>query len=690
MNFSAKARKAVASVLAVSTVMWAAALTVAPVSAAAHNDGCLVNVNGTVYLITGGMKRGFTSAEVFMSHGYNFGQVVAGNSDDAALPTGAIQIYADGTLVKGPNDPLVYLVVNGQKRGFTSGAVFTGLGYSFANIQWAPVNTFSDIPTGANINSTSETGLPHSGPGPRAVNCGSTPSTPSGPLQGGAGSVESYNLLSGLGNEEVGEDSGDVEVAGLEIEVDDGSDLEFTAVRLVFDEGTAASDFEDYADEVSVMMDGDEVARVDADEFNDDNDWTKTVSLDGAVIEAGETGELVVAVSGVSNLDSADVDDTWTLDFRQVRFVDADGATVSEDPTENAVTFSFTSFASSTDVELNITEGDEAINDAHVVDVHATDETEDVEILAFNMDVDGDSDVTLDAMPITVTVGGAQDNVDEMISSLTLMMDGDEIATASIGADCRTDADCAAVGASEDYLFDDLDLDLESGEEHEFVLLADIYGITDTGDVAAGDTILARLSETETDDTDFDAEDESGEQLADADIIGAVTAEASTVYDVAFDFELLDTAGSITTQGDAAAATPTDDIATFTIEFELTAFGGAVSIDKSCVEAQADAADQGTEFTITNGGSNTPTCSVSSTASTNSNDSDAWTIEEGETETFTLTVATSAVSADHFAKVYLTSINFDDDVTDTSPDLFYSAGLGEDNTSTPEVFINNN
>lgn len=64
--------------------------------------------------------------------------------------------YADGTLVKGPSDPLVYLVANGQKRGFVSGSVFTGLGFSFANIQSAPVNTFSDLPTGANLESATE------------------------------------------------------------------------------------------------------------------------------------------------------------------------------------------------------------------------------------------------------------------------------------------------------------------------------------------------------------------------------------------------------------------------------------------------------------------------------------------------------------------------------------------------------
>lgn len=158
MQLSEKARKALAAGLAVSTLVWSFAMVFAlPVAVAApHSNGCLVLSGGTVWLLENGTRRGFTSAEVFASHGYNFGQVVAANSEDAALPVGPIMTYADGTLVKGPSDPLVYLVANGQKRGFVSGSVFTGLGFSFANIQSAPVNTFSDLPTGANLESATE------------------------------------------------------------------------------------------------------------------------------------------------------------------------------------------------------------------------------------------------------------------------------------------------------------------------------------------------------------------------------------------------------------------------------------------------------------------------------------------------------------------------------------------------------
>jgi hypothetical protein len=155
MQLSSNARKAMAVGLTISTFVWSAMLVIVPAvsSAAVHSDGCLVLSGGAVWKIENGTRRGFTSSEVFASHGYNFSQVVTATSEDQALPVGPIIVYADGSLVKGPSDPLVYLVANGQKRGFVSGSVFTGLGFSFSNIVQAPANTFNDLPTGANMDS---------------------------------------------------------------------------------------------------------------------------------------------------------------------------------------------------------------------------------------------------------------------------------------------------------------------------------------------------------------------------------------------------------------------------------------------------------------------------------------------------------------------------------------------------------
>ena len=157
MNLSSSAKKGLAAGLAVSTLLWSVSLFALPafVFAAPHSDGCLINSSGTIYLVSGGQQRGFPTAEVFNSHGYNFSQVVAASSEDTQA-MGSVMVYADGTLVKGPSDPLVYLVANGQKRGFVSGSVYTGLGFNWANVVTAAVNTFADLPMGANLESATE------------------------------------------------------------------------------------------------------------------------------------------------------------------------------------------------------------------------------------------------------------------------------------------------------------------------------------------------------------------------------------------------------------------------------------------------------------------------------------------------------------------------------------------------------
>lgn len=123
-------------------------------SAAVHPSGTLVISNGTVYLIQNGMRVGFRNAAEYMSHGYNFNQVVQASSGDLALPLSSSVVKAlEGTLVLDSSDGVtVYMIgSNGTKRGFASSAVFTELGYNFANI---PSINLSDYPAGDPVNSS--------------------------------------------------------------------------------------------------------------------------------------------------------------------------------------------------------------------------------------------------------------------------------------------------------------------------------------------------------------------------------------------------------------------------------------------------------------------------------------------------------------------------------------------------------
>jgi hypothetical protein len=694
MNLSIKARKAVAAGLAASTVLMTASLGIAPAFAAPHSNGCLVLSGGTVWLITGGVRRGFTSAEVFMSHGYNFGQVIPANSDDVALSVGPIMIYADGTLVKGPVDPLVYLVVNGQKRGFTSGSVFTNLGFSFANIQWAPTNTFMDIPTGAHIDANTSYGsIPHSGPGMQTPTCsgGSTPS-PSGPLNGGTGDI-TVDLLSTYAGEEVGEDEDEVPVLGFEIEAGDDSDVEITSMKVELSQNTGADsdDITDYMSEVSIMMDGEVVGSADADDFNEESGlFTKTISLDGAIVRAEETEEFTVAISSLSNLDSGDIDsDQFNVGVSSIRFLDGDGVTstdaftldVEDGAADDTIEklFDFASFADATDVELavSLNTEDEDINLAHIIDVDDADETDDVELLSFVLEAEGDSDINVTEIPVLfTTVEATGDDPDDLLTGASLWLDGDEIASEGF---LTSDAN----GSTETITFEDLDIDIEAGEEVELMVKVDVQ---DTGSALDnGDTIMADLTATEVDL--IEAEDEAGEDVSTTDLTGTANGEASAVYDEGIAVEFV---GSSVEKTFTADATGEDDQGTFVIEFDITANDADMAIDKSSEVADANAAGQGVEFSVTCT-AGTPVLGsdlLESDTVESTDTSDIFVIEEGTTRSFTLTViyAADTTPTDGSCYVTLTTINWDNDLADTTPDNFYEFNLS--NFKTDALFLN--
>jgi len=479
---------------------------------------------------------------------------------------------------------------------------------------------------------------------------GSTPTTsPTGPLSGTVGTID-YALTSGLSNEEVGEDSNDVKVAGLELDLEDSdSDVSVTAIKLNFDVGTAGNDFEDYADEVSVWLGSTKVATVDADEFNDDNDFEKTVTLSNAVVRMGETKDLYVAVSGVSNLDTSDVSDTWTVDFTLVRFVDAQGATTSEDPTEAPVTFSFESFATANDIIMKITEGDEDINDAHVINVDATDDTDNVELLSFNIEADGDSDIVIDALPITITTVEATGNdPDDLISTVYLFAGNTEIGSENLST---VDAD----GGTEVVVFDDLDYTIDANEEIEFTIKAKLYSIADSLD--AGDTIQVTFGEVETDLATFEVEDESGEELVDTDKTGTVTGDAHAVYDVGFTLEYVSSSETKTVTSETATV---GDQGQFVIKYKITAFDGDIYIDNTCTEDN-DGGEVATttSYSITNNGSNTTSCVMTEAGTvTNADSANTFRIIEGSSREFTLTV-NGIATVDAFAAVSLEAIGWD-------------------------------
>ncbi|TSA45465.1 hypothetical protein D4R52_02410 [bacterium] len=148
-------KKVFAAGLAVTTALWAmGGLLVVPVQAdavTAHPAGTLVVSAGTVWKISdaGTGRQGIDSLAKFNSNFFSFSNVVPANSADLALSDQGLLPWGSGQLFN--SSGTVYLVSGGVKHGFTSAANFTGNGYKFSNVVAGDV---SGLTAGANVDST--------------------------------------------------------------------------------------------------------------------------------------------------------------------------------------------------------------------------------------------------------------------------------------------------------------------------------------------------------------------------------------------------------------------------------------------------------------------------------------------------------------------------------------------------------
>lgn len=104
----------------------------------------------SVYAIENGNKKLFTSGALFERLGYKWSDVVVVAAVELNwYPTSGNMIFSDGTLIRGTGTPTVYLISGGQKREITSATLLYKLGYNFTNVVEIPQESLSDYATGA-------------------------------------------------------------------------------------------------------------------------------------------------------------------------------------------------------------------------------------------------------------------------------------------------------------------------------------------------------------------------------------------------------------------------------------------------------------------------------------------------------------------------------------------------------------
>ncbi len=107
-----------------------------------------------------GQRQGITSPGILNSCGFDFGDATTATAYYDELPSGALLLPCDGALVKSPEDQTVYLISAGQRRAFTSSNVFTGLGFKFSSVLVVTNPELQALVKSTDLSSTDEAHLP--------------------------------------------------------------------------------------------------------------------------------------------------------------------------------------------------------------------------------------------------------------------------------------------------------------------------------------------------------------------------------------------------------------------------------------------------------------------------------------------------------------------------------------------------
>ncbi len=566
----------------------------------------------------------------------------------------------------------------------TSGSVTVGtgtlpagcsVGSMYSTTTGMPCTTTSAVPgcmAGAKFSST--TGQPCTG--------GSTTTTTT-TLSGTDGSISDVSELSQYSNEEVGEGEDEVQVLGFEVEASNDGDIALRSIKVEFDPAgnTGSENLDDYISGVKVWQGSKEIGSADVDDFSeDDNDiYTRTITLSNSVVKADVTEKFYISVDGANTFDSGDINgtnDSWTVDVENIRYVDGSGVTSTEEGYDLGsmdVAMNFVTFADSADTELKISK-DSSSPDAGIVVVDDSDTTDDVVLLKGKIEVEGDSDVTIDELPITLTTTG--DSLAAVASNLIL----------TIGSDSWEESVSTTTTQSASITFDDMDFTIDAGKIVSFTITGDINDIENTGvqatDFDEGDTLKASLTSTNL--TAIDADDEEGDQLGvtSSDRSGSATGEEQEFRTNGIDVDLVGTPSATATTGNAA----NDDAGTFTIKFKVTAVGDTVYISSLADAVLTGNTDGKTSVKVDRSG--TATVGGVSTVLTNIDDTDLnaaglYVIEDGESETFELTTSVQLPTSGTAGlyRAVLSGIRWTTDASDATPSNSYTSDLDMFKTS---------
>lgn len=459
---------------------------------------------------------------------------------------------------------------------------------------------------------------------------------------GGEASLNDFQM-DASDEDEYEEGAEDAAVAELTYEFEDG-DAEISRIDVKLVGSGDEQDPWDAFEEVSLWVEGDKVAEVDAsDEDNylgdEDDGIIRFSGLDIVGMEDEEV-EIVVAVTVNNSIDLGGDADAWTVAVLNTRFFDADGVATTldnSDDTDFTTTESFSIDEAGFEDEI-IAKSSSNDPDATTLQVEDNAKSDWYTVFVFDLDTDDSTnDLELNEIVVNVATSGA--SYSALVDDAELVIDGTTI----------DDVDVDATGDEAELTFNiDGDVTIEAGARVAAELKLRFKALT-----AEGATVQASV-----DGSTIDAEGAD-----DVTGTGAATGEEHTLRSTGIEVELDSTDADVTVVDGSD-----NDYATFKIVVDVTAFEQDVFIPLSAASTSLKLVDaNGAE--IANAISASSTVVITSSAEEGGAGDAFFEINEGETESVTITVTfTPETAGSQAARLVLESLVFDETGTASGAD----------------------
>jgi len=463
------------------------------------------------------------------------------------------------------------------------------------------------------------------------------------------------------------EAASDAPIAEVTLEARDG-DIEISRldISLIADSGNDERDPWDTFEDVSLWVDGEKIANQNIDNrslFLNRNTGTVRFSNLDLILEEDEEVEITIAASLKNNVRGAGTNAKWSVSVDSIRYKDADGVVTTDTNTgdlKDKVDFEIVERGDGEELKFSTSNSNPA---ERTIIVDDQKRTNNVTLLSYSMEALG-NDIELDKLYVNVETGNASFN--DVVSDIRLKIGNTTFKKDSV-------VTTGAYSTTSVLVAFDIDNKVEIDED-EKVTAEVIVDFKPKTAYQNGETISAKITSAERDLTSAEGADDidsfSGSVIGK---IQTLIAEGIFVPVDSVKFKT-ETLGSNNTIG------------VFTIEFEVNAVEGDFYItDKASTSSLASIGGVQYSVDTTSGTPDSVSAILSSTADEDSNG--VFTIREGQSETFTLTVTVDASTAGSH-RVLLDSVRFTDDTDGITGGTTYTVTpVNEFRTS--YQFINN-